>query len=161
MSSPCFAAMAESRRCAESHWSTTAASQRGASNPLTDRRAAQPVKRKTKYSKLTFGMSVRMRELFFLNVRKPDGQLLRLQWHSDPGMYRLETRHFRKVCWIKVRICEELMPGCRSYEPPFMALVFGSQVLQSFRTLKSYGIHSGSELTLVFLAHHPRRHQPC
>ena len=102
-----------------------------------------------------------MRESFFVNVRKPGGQLLRLQWRSEPGWYRLETRRFRKVYLIKVRIREELTQGCRSYEPPYIALVFGCQVLKSFRTLKSYGIHCGSELTLVFLAHHPWRHQPC
>ena len=106
-------------------------------------------------------MSARMRETFVLNFRKPGGQLLRLQWRSEPGWYRLENRLNSKMSWIKVRVREELMQDRRSYEPPYIALVFGCQVLQDSRTLKSYGIHSGSEVTVVFLAHHPWRHQPC
>ena len=92
-----------------------------------------------------------MRETFVLNFRKPGGQLLRLQWRSEPGWYRLETRLDSKVSDIKIRVCEELTQGRRSYEPPCIDLVFGTQVLEDSRNLKSYSIHSGSELTLVFL----------
>ena len=101
------------------------------------------------------------RETFVLNVRKPGGQLLRIQWRSEPGCCLLETRPCYKVSWIKARIREVLTQGRSSYKPPYIALAFGCQVLKNFRTLKSYGIHSGSELTVVSLAHHPWRHQPC
>ena len=141
--------------------SSTAASQRVAFCPPADRDVAHPAKCKTRYAKLTFAMSARMRETFVLNFRKPGGQLFRLQWRSEPGWYRLENRLNSKMSWIKVRVREELMQDRRSYEPPYIALLFGCQVLQDSRTLKSYGIHSGSEVTVVFLAHHPWRHQPC
>ena len=91
-----------------------------------------------------------MRENLVLNFRKASGQLLRIQWLSSPAWYRRPTTSYR-VSWIKVRVREELTQGRRSHEPPYIDLVFGTQVLEDSRTLKSYGIHSGSELTLVFL----------
>ena len=91
-----------------------------------------------------------MRENLVLNFRKASGQLLRIQWLSSPTWYYRPTTSYR-VYWIKVRVREELTQGRRSHEPPYIDLVFGTQVLEDSRTLKSYGIHSGSELGLVFL----------
>ena len=91
-----------------------------------------------------------MRENLVLNFRKASGQLFRIQWLSSPTWYYRPTTSYR-VSWIKVRVREELTQGRRSHEPPYIDSVFGTQVLEDSRTLKSYGIHSGSELCLVFL----------
>ena len=56
------------------------------------------------------------------------------------------------MSWIKCSIREDLTKHLtcpRSFEPPYIDLVFGSQMLEDTRNLRSYGIHSGSELTLV------------
>ena len=93
-----------------------------------------------------------MRENLVLNFRKASGQLLRIKWYEDPAWYYRPTTSY-KVSWIKVRVREELTEGRSrgSHGPPYIELVFGTQVLEDSRTLKSYGIHSGSELGLVFL----------
>ena len=140
---------------------SNAVSQRAACCPPADRSVAQPAKSGTRRGKFARVVAAKLRETFVLNFRKPGGQLLRLQWRSEPGWYCLETRPRYKVSWIKARIREVLTQGRSSYKPPYIALAFGCQVLKNFRTLKSYGIHSGSELTVVSLAHHPWRHQPC
>ena len=93
-----------------------------------------------------------MRENLVLNFRKASGQLLRIQWRRSwrpASRYRPTTSY--KVYWIKVRVREELRQGRHNHRLPYIDLVFGTQVLEESRTLKSYGIHSGSELGLVFL----------